>query len=218
MAELTVADNGPGIAEEIRGRIFDPLFTTKAAGEGTGIGLAFCQRAVSAHSGTITAEAAAIGARLVVRLPLSRASRNEEGEAVPTAHSAIQGRILVVDDEPEVAQFIREVLVKDGFAVDSAASAEEALSLARSHSYMIVLSDLNMPGMAGRGLYDVISREMPNLAMRVAFVTGDTMSVQARAFLDSAGRPYLEKPVAPAELRELVNSMISARSRQAAGA
>ena len=69
-----------------------------------------------------------------------------------------------------------------------------------------------MPGMGGRGFYEIIARELPELARRIGFVTGDTMSPSARGFLDSANRPFLEKPIAPTEVRLLVRQMLDAVS------
>lgn len=208
MLELRVADNGPGIPKEIRSRIFDPLFTTKEAGKGTGIGLAFCHRVVTAHSGEIRLVSSEGGATFAVRLPVARrlvaTADEEQGDSV----RELCGRVLVVDDEEDVAEMVREMLVKEGFAVDRTDSGEAALSLIRGYGYTLILTDLNMPGMGGRGFYDAVLRELPALAPRIGFITGDTMSAQVRGFLESSGRPYLEKPISPTELRDLARRML----------
>jgi len=210
--EITVADNGPGINEKIQTRIFDPLFTTKPVGTGTGIGLALCHRIVTAHAGSIRVKSDIQGgAVFVITLPVT-SSEGAGDEAVP--HQAVarsKGRILVVDDEDDVAELIREILVRDGFDVEQAHSAESALTRLETRDYALILTDLNMPGMGGRGLYERLSRDHPKLARRIGFVTGDTMSPQARGFLDGAGRPFLEKPISPAELRKLARSMLENR-------
>ncbi|WP_343079969.1 hybrid sensor histidine kinase/response regulator [Ostreiculturibacter nitratireducens] len=206
--DIRVADNGPGIPEKIRSRIFDPLFTTKEVGQGTGIGLAFCHRVVTAHSGLIRVEPpTAEGATIFIRLPIAATGTAPQSEAGTTEEGEARGSILVVDDEPDVADLIREILTKDGYEVDSAASAREAIGLLRERTYSLVLSDLNMPGMNGREFYETIQRDFPGLARRVGFVTGDTMSPQVRGFLESAGCPFLEKPIAPGELRKLAHKM-----------
>ncbi|MCB1385843.1 MAG: response regulator [Nitratireductor sp.] len=213
MIEMRVSDNGPGIAPEIRSRIFDPLFTTKDVGQGTGIGLAFCHRVITSHNGQIRVEpASGHGAIFVVRLPIATDAPGAEPDTETENRKQAPARILVVDDEPDVADLIREILQRDGFNVDHAGSAEEALALAREYAYALVLSDLNMPGMGGRGFYEIIARELPELARRIGFVTGDTMSPSARGFLDSANRPFLEKPIAPTEVRLLVRQMLDAVS------
>ncbi|MGC9369665.1 MAG: ATP-binding protein [Paracoccaceae bacterium] len=207
MIEIAVADNGPGIPREIRSRIFDPLFTTKPVGAGTGIGLALCQRVVTAHSGQIGLQpASGQGATIVVRLPVTNAERSSGvPEAEPRATN--KGRVLVADDEADVCELLRELLVKDGFEVETADTAEKALSLIETGDFAFILSDLKMPGMGGRGLYERLLRDRPALARRLGFVTGDTMSAQARGFLDGSGRPFLEKPIAPSELRALVQTI-----------
>lgn len=217
VVELRVADNGPGIPEEIRGRIFDPLFTTKEAGKGTGIGLAFCHRVVTAHSGDIRLVAGAGGATFLVRLPIARPDATETDPDAGGGTRVLRGRVLVIDDEEDVADMIREMLARDGFVVDRTGSAEAALSLVRGHSYTLVLTDLNMPGMGGRGFYDTVLRDLPALAPRIGFITGDTMSSQVRDFLESSGRPYLEKPVSPSELRQLARRMLEAPGAEAGG-
>ena len=208
MVEMCVTDNGPGIPKEIRNRIFDPLFTTKEVGKGTGIGLAFCHRVVTAHAGQIWLVSGEGGASFAIRLPVARSPVPATESATDQDVSIVKGRVLVVDDESEVVDLIQEILAREGFVVDSADSGEAALSLMRGYGYTLILSDLNMPGMGGRGFYDAVVREMPAFAERIGFVTGDTMSAQVRAFLDSSRRHYLEKPIAPHELRDLVRTML----------
>lgn len=211
MIEMRVADNGPGVPKSIRSRIFDPLFTTKEVGKGTGIGLSFCHRVITSHNGQIRLDPdIRDGATFVVRLPVSMRTPSEPDKGRTEPNAAPAARILVVDDEQDVAELIEEVLRRDGFEVDHAGSAEEALTLARNHAYALVLTDLNMPGVGGRGLYEAIVYELPALADRVGFITGDTMSPSARGFLDGTDRPFLEKPIAPAELRALARRMLEA--------
>lgn len=209
--ELRIADNGPGVPRDIRTRIFDPLFTTKDIGRGTGIGLAFCHRVLTGHSGTIRLlDDDEAGAVFVVRLPVANARALSDQTGTRDTHAALPGPVLLVDDETDVTDLVREVLRKEGFAVDTTTSAEMALSLLQERSYALILSDLNMPGIGGRGLYEAILRTRPELARRVGFITGDTMSPQVGSFLETAARPFLEKPVSPNELRKLVHDMLAA--------
>ncbi|MEL6235148.1 MAG: PAS-domain containing protein [Pseudomonadota bacterium] len=199
--EITFDDNGPGIPAKIRKRIFEPFFTTKEVGEGTGIGLAFCHRIIGAHGGEITAEQApGGGARFRIRLNSATSAAQDPRPDDPAA--APRHKVLVIDDEPGVAELIGGILSADGYRVDTALSGEAALDLLPG-AYDLVLSDLNMPGMGGRALYAKIKERWPDLAYRLGFITGDTMSPDAEAFLAQAGRPTLEKPVAPSELRRL---------------
>jgi CheY-like chemotaxis protein len=116
---------------------------------------------------------------------------------------------LVVDDEADVGEFVAEVLLKEGFHVDLAQSGKYALECLQQDRYDAVLSDLNMPDVDGRGLYDVLSRDYTDLAKKTAFITGDTMGASSQKLLQESQRPYLEKPVSPDELRKLVYGLLS---------
>jgi signal transduction histidine kinase len=207
---LTVADNGPGIPETLHTRIFEPFFTTKDVGQGTGLGLALCHRIVTSHSGTIAADShAGGGARFTVTLPAAAVAE----PAIPAAangKACAAGRILLVEDEADVAELMTDILRRAGFEPVHALSAEAALDRLKTADFAVILSDLAMPGLGGRGLYTVLADKRPDLLTRLAFVTGDTMGPSARAFLDATARPRLEKPIAPGELRALVRRLLEA--------
>ena len=206
---VKIADTGPGIPDEIVSRVFEPFFTTKDVGAGTGIGLSFCHRIVASHNGQIRVESGTgKGTAFFVSLPVSSRTSAEpapdEAEAeLPGGHS-----ILVVDDEAEVGELIAEVLTRDGYKVVLARSGVEALQQLARASFSLVLSDLKMPDMDGRRLFDRVTDKFPQMADRLAFITGDTMSPGARSFLDGSGRPFLEKPIKPEELRKLVGTIL----------
>jgi len=107
---LEIADTGPGIPPEVQRRLFEPFVTTKPAGKGTGLGLALCRGIVEGHGGSIRAESrTGQGAIFVVELPVQAPPEEERQSAGPEAEPAIKGRrILVVDDEPEVAGTLAE--------------------------------------------------------------------------------------------------------------
>lgn len=210
---ISVRDNGPGIPRQIRNRIFEPLFTTKGVGEGTGIGLAFCHRVVTAYAGTIRLEADGPGACFIITLPAAGTVEPPAGQEEAGGVIRRAARVLVVDDEPEVAELVSEILRREGFEIDAAHSAEAALALIETRQHALILTDLNMPGIGGRGFYEMVAARRPALARRIGFVTGDTMSPPVRAFLESSGQPYLEKPISPAELRGLARRMLEAAER-----
>lgn len=213
--EIVVKDNGPGVPDKIKGRVFEPFFTTKEVGDGTGIGLAFCHRIIHSHGGQIWLDQDyATGCRFVIALPLATAAVGEDEEEDIPSRTARARRVLVVDDEPDVAELVAEILKKEGFAVDLAASGADALKRLEGHSYDVVLSDLNMPGVDGRGLYEGMKNVCPDLAGRIAFITGDTMGAASQKLLKETKRPHLEKPVSPAELRELVYGLLNGEERE----
>lgn len=208
--EILVTDNGPGIPPNIMARIFEPFFTTKDVGDGTGIGLAFCHRIIHSHGGRIWVDTEFTGgSRFGISLPIASSGASDDVDVDELTRSRDNVRVLVVDDEREVAELITEILKKEGFAVDMAHSGIEAVEMLRGNRYDLLLSDLNMPELDGRGLFKVISDEFPDLADRTAFITGDTMGFASQSLLQESKRPYLEKPVSPSELRELVYRLLS---------
>ena len=209
--EFVVEDNGPGIPAAIQGRIFEPFFTTKDLGEGTGIGLALSHRIVLSHHGGIRLDASHRGGtRFVISLPVAALEAAAAEDAAPEAAASSAARVLIVDDETDVAELNGEVLSRGGYQVDVASSVTEAIRLLRRAEYDLVLSDLNMPEHDGRTLFEAIGREFPHLTERTGFVTGDTMGRTSQIFLSEAGRPYLEKPVAPRELLAFAGSILEA--------
>ncbi len=207
---LRFSDNGPGIPDEIRSRVFDPFFTTKDVGSGTGIGLSVSYGIIESHGGTIELESRkGCGASFVVELPRARpeysvASQQDSGQA-----AAEKARILIVDDEPEIAQTLREILVADGHDIAIAGSGAAALDLLDRGEFDVILCDLRMPDVDGRGLHAALRRRQPGLVDRMAFVTGDTFGNRAAEFLAETGLPCLEKPFMPDEVRRVVNSIMA---------
>ncbi|MGF1447011.1 MAG: ATP-binding protein [Pikeienuella sp.] len=205
-----IRDNGPGIPPEIQARIFEPFFTTKDPGKGTGIGLAFCHRVMERHGGRIAilSEQGA-GACFELRLPEARRTRSDaaSGADERAAGSETGGRVLVIDDEIEVAEVISEMLADLGFAVETCHSGETALERIATGSFDAILSDVKMPGLDGPALLTRLVRERPGAALRLGFVTGDTMGDRAQEFLAGCGRPHLAKPIDPRSLAAFVEAL-----------
>ncbi|MEP0943838.1 MAG: PAS-domain containing protein [Rhizobiaceae bacterium] len=207
--KIVVKDNGPGIDENIRARIFEPFFTTKDVGDGTGIGLAFCHRIIHSHGGKIWLDQEYTnGSKFCITLPIAVSSSHDIDSRLPNRAGDAK-RILVVDDEVDVGEFIVDVLRKEKFEVDYASSGHQAFHLLETKVYDAVLSDLNMPGVDGRILFDRICADFNDLVPRIAFITGDTMGTTSQKLLQSSQRPYLEKPVSPNELRKLVYDLLN---------
>ncbi|MBY8977781.1 PAS-domain containing protein [Rhodobacteraceae bacterium NNCM2] len=206
---VEVEDNGPGIPEAIRARIFEPFFTTKAIGEGTGIGLAFCHRIIDTHDGLISVRnKEGGGARFSIRLKVADQAGLAAGAAPDTpAQHHDNGRALVVDDDEDIAALISQILTADGYLVTVAHSAEAALAQLPG-KFDLILSDLNMPDINGREFLGIIQERWPMLARRVGFITGDTASETIDSFLRATALPYLEKPIAPADLRRMAAEMM----------
>jgi PAS domain S-box-containing protein len=209
--QLEVADNGPGISDDIRSRVFDPFFTTKPVGSGTGIGLAVSRGLVETHGGSLVlAPSEGEGACFVIRLPLACDASQVSGasDAAGVLQRPHTRTALVVDDEPEIGELLGEMLRKLGYRFEAKVSGEAAQAALIQRDYDVVLCDLRLPGLDGPALYDWMAEHRPHLCGCTAFITADTMSAASGRFLARAGRPILEKPFVPAELRKLLAQIL----------
>jgi PAS domain S-box-containing protein len=208
---IDVSDNGPGVPVALRNRIFEPFFTTKPQGSGTGVGLSFSHGIVEAHGGTLAVLETGRGATFRVELPASAPVPVEivvtPAEAVPTIQE-VKRTALVVDDEPDIADTIRELLEREGFAVTVASDGGAALMALDHADFDVVLSDLRMPGVSGPEMYARLKEVRPHLLSRIAFVTGDTLGSAMDEFLRDSGRPVLAKPFTRVGVRCLVAALI----------
>jgi CheY-like chemotaxis protein len=205
---VVVADNGPGVPAELRERIFEPLFTTMASGEGTGMGLPLCRGIVADHGGELRLEEAeGEGCRFVFDLPLAAGSSPPATEGpVPSPGPRA---ILVVDDEADLAALMCDTLELAGHHVEIASNGAAALVRLAERRYDLVLSDIRMPEMDGPGLYRAVQERHPELARRVVFVTGDTLSPETAAFVRGIGAPVVTKPFDLDDLVRTVNRVLA---------
>jgi PAS domain S-box-containing protein len=209
---IEVADNGPGIPAEIAERIFDPFFTTKPQGVGTGIGLSVSRGIIAAHDGEIgVASRPDGGALFTITLPVT--SLAQAPPAAEAAPAPIAGRILVVEDEVEIAQMVAEILKRDRHEVAVATSGRQALEHLAREPADLILSDLRMPDLDGPGLHGALASSSPDLARRMVFVTGDVLTPDTASFLAKTSLPVLEKPLDPYDLRLKVQTFLVALRR-----
>ncbi|MGB6544269.1 MAG: ATP-binding protein [Candidatus Acidiferrales bacterium] len=234
---VEVSDDGPGIPPEAIPRIFDPFFTTKPVGVGTGLGLSIVYGIVREHGGEITVESkrghgATFVVELAVRatpeldlqgvLPGTLSELAEDASATRAPMAVASGgrahnhrsranheRVLVVEDEPTVAQLIADVLTEEGYRVDKLLDSREAIERVRTQSYDLVVCDLKMPHVDGRAFYRALTNAANPLQHRLIFVTGDTLSPHTLEFLESSGLPYLAKPFLVEELTQVVQQAIA---------
>src|SRR6204780_20100 len=210
---LEVSDDGPGIPADVGPRIFDPFFTTKASDVGTGLGLSIVYGIVHQHGGEVTFEnQSGVGARFVVQLPLVAVPAKNHGTNItPGASpkfSVRRGRILVVEDEPTIAQLIVDVLREEGHQVDAVLDSQEGLTRLSRTSYDLVVGDLRMPRLDGPAFYDTLVRSGSLNQKQIIFVTGDTLASRTLEFLETNNLPYLAKPFLVEELKLAVNSKL----------
>jgi len=213
---ITVADNGPGIPVGLRARVFEPYFTTKPVGVGTGVGLAVSLGIVEAHGGTLTVDCPVEGgAEFTITLPVGGADAG--GTAAPTSvmASPSERTILVVDDEADIRETLAEILTDARHRVVTVSSGREALERMAAEHYDVILTDIRMPDLDGRALYQEVERRWPEQAGRVVFVTGDTLTDALREFAAACGRPVIEKPFLPGDVRGVVAAITASPSSQA---
>jgi len=205
MIRITVADNGPGIPPHLRARIFEPYFTTKPTGIGLGVGLAVSLGIVAAHGGTLTVDCPNEGgAVFTITLPVGAVAANVVEDTTDTAVDTDQRRVLIVDDEVDIRETLAEILTAAHHRVDTVGSGRDALARIAARRYDVILTDIRMPDLDGRALYQEIERRWPGHGARVVFVTGDTLTSASRDFVAESGRPVIEKPFLPSEVRRVV--------------
>lgn len=209
---VEVRDNGAGIPKDIQARIFEPFFTTKDVGDGTGVGLAFCHRIIATHGGVLDLKSApGRGTVFFVRLDLLKPDA-EAVDEVPVILNQVKNlRVLVVDDEPDIGELIQDILAEVGYETTQTTSAEDALKRLQSEQFDLIISDFKMPGIDGAGFYGLLMDQMPQLAERVLFITGDSMSSKSTAFFEESNRPFLEKPIVAGELIRKIDELISGK-------
>ena len=203
--ELSVTDNGPGIDQETQKRIFEPFYTTKDVGEGTGFGLAFCHRIVAAHNGLLQVQSSpGSGSRFMVSLPVAPPADAEMAQESSDPSPASM-RILVVDDERDVADLLVEMLQDRGHEARAVYAPVDAVRLAQAEHFDIVISDMKMPGMTGDRMMHMLTETRPELNGRFGFVTGDSLSQHVRNFLEDGAQPFIEKPIVGDDLDALLD-------------
>ncbi|MCX7789704.1 MAG: response regulator [Chloroflexaceae bacterium] len=213
---VEVIDTGVGIPERDLQKIFNPFFTTKPVGQGTGLGLSICFGIVKEHEGQIWAESQiGVGTRVVVTLPVRAAPAERPPAALPAseAEEPVSGlRVLVVDDEEPVGELLERILVSLGHRPTVVSSGEAALEIVEREVFDVVLCDVKMPGLNGFDLLGAIRAQNPDLAERLIFVSGDTLSASTRSALEQSGNLFLAKPFSLEQVREILTILLKRRS------
>ena len=212
-AFIEISDNGGGVAPAIREKIFEPFYTTKAAGHGTGLGLSICRQIVWEHGGDIVLESAQ-GRGSVFRVELPAAAEKDlallEEVPEPAPYPAVPGRrILVADDEKDIADLIARLLRADGDDVSVAYDGAEALAFLEANAYDLVVSDMAMEHAQGPDLRARLARQGRSSSTRMLFVTGDMLNAKVLDFFDTTRSEYLVKPFDIDDLRQTCRRLLS---------
>ncbi len=123
--------------------------------------------------------------------------------------SKSKARMLVVDDEPIVQQYLSETLTEKGYEVECVDSAGDALEKIKTNRYSLIMLDIKMPGMSGIQLYEHLQKTAQSLAKKVVFITGDVMGEDTWRFFRKTKAPYLMKPFSEEQLLEGINHILT---------
>jgi CheY-like chemotaxis protein len=210
-----VEDSGAGIKPENLARIFEPFFSTKRSGAGSGLGLSICRNIINEFGGEIQVETeVGKGTRFVVRLPIWTEAAGLRSATPPqdsetTVQAGLHGRILIVDDEAPLRLVMMRLLV--GHDVVSVATGREALViLEQDRAFDLILCDLMMPGVTGMDVHQWLVEYDPMLAARLVFITGGAFGPVALEYLNACSNCKLEKPFTKDEFQGVVTDRIRA--------
>jgi len=209
-------DDGPGIAPEVLLHIFDPFFTTRT--EGTGLGLSICHGIINEHGGNIWAESGAEqGTIFSVELPVitsTIASRAKPGREPGYTPVEITGRILIIDDEPNILEVMSRALRRRGYAMDAAGSGVLGLDLLGENEYDLIVCDLCMPGMNGQEFYQQVKALNADLARHMIFTSGDLISPQSQRFIKENELAFIPKPFNLNDLIDLIQTTLVLQAKR----
>ena len=216
---IEIIDSGPGIPEKHRMRIFDPFFTTKDVGSGTGLGLSLSYGIIKEHGGDISVKnLPGKGAHFFIEIPIIR----DTGDKTAELHEPISDeqqfentgrvrKILAVDDEKYIVDFLAEVFHALPFTVDTATDSRAALDKIRSCEYDLIITDYKMPHMSGGDLYKWVKENRPSMVTKIVFMTGDTVSHETNSFFENNQIRYLTKPFKIEEIKDMVAQALGNR-------
>jgi CheY-like chemotaxis protein len=202
---LSVKDTGCGIRPEIIGKIFDPYFTTKEVGKGSGLGLAVVQGIVNSHNGLITAESEQFkGSTFHVYFPFSEGKI--QGKKLDKVFDIPLGteKILFVDDEDMIVNFSQKILGHLGYKAESKTNPLEALNLFKSAPgyFDLVVTDMSMPEITGDNLAKEILKIRPDIP--VILCTGYNEKIDEEKAKKIGIRGYIMKPIEVIDLARVI--------------
>ncbi len=213
--ELAVSDDGPGIAPALAERIFEPFFSTKEVGKGSGMGLAMVHGIVHDHGGHLVLDTRpGAGATFRVLLPVLHADGADAehetltGFAPPARQRGLRGRVLLVDDEEMVRGFMRELLEGWGLQVEVARDGAEARALFERapERYDVVITDQTMPRQTGVELARGLLARRAGLP--IVLYSGYADALTESQVQDAGIRALVRKPIEPAALRTLLETLL----------
>jgi two-component system cell cycle sensor histidine kinase/response regulator CckA len=208
---LRVSDTGSGMTREIQDRVFEPFYSTKPRGQGTGLGLATVYGIVTQARGHIHVYSEpGLGSSFSVLLPVTeRAAAAVETAPGPRAASGSE-TILVVEDEAAMLEVTSRILQRDGYRVIAAASGQEAIAIVErgDHGIRLMITDVVMPQMQGREVAERVAALRPDI--RILYMSGYAQPLLASRGTLDAGIELIEKPFSADVLLTRVRGVLDA--------
>jgi PAS domain S-box-containing protein len=218
--KLSVRDTGQGIDPAIIHRIFDPYFTTKETGKGTGLGLAVVHGIVKSHGGAIQVSSRlGEGTRFDIYFPMIEAAKGVSGTEKEEETARGREKILFVDDEPAIEELGRRLIGSLGYTVSTCADAAEALEIFQNSSqdFDLVITDMTMPHMTGDRLAAELMRIRPGIPVIVCTGFSEQINkekAQAQGIKAFIMKPFLKREIATA-IRDVLDHYAGSHSRPA---
>lgn len=207
--EITIEDDGPGIPPQLMDRIFDPYFTTKAVGKGSGMGLAVVHGIVQSHDGSISVQSdMGRGTRFQLLFPIAEAQlpsfREDNLSQIPTGHE----RILFVDDEASIVRMAEQMLKRLGYQVVSCIHPDDALARfsADPAGFDLLITDMSMPSMSGDQLAEAVHSIRPSLPIILS--TGYSSKLNADSSDQIRATAFLQKPFVLEKLARVIREAL----------
>jgi CheY-like chemotaxis protein len=206
---VTIEDTGVGMHKDIQNKIFDPFFTTKGV-QAKGLGMSVSHGIIRRHRGTIAVESVENqGTTCCLKFPASAGTVKEDQKEVSLSQQTRKARILVVEDEDEVRELLKDILIDGGHEVEFTANGQKALEFFQEKTFDMVFTDLGMPGMSGWQVAEQIkqlSGETP-----VALITGWDVKQKKQELKNKGVDVVLKKPFRVDEILGLVQELMEAR-------
>ena len=210
---LQVADTGTGIPDDVVDKVFEPFFSTKPEGEGTGLGLSTAYSIIKSHDGFIDVESSDAGTTFDVYIPIAETDAERPAAAeTPTQQTGDGERVLVVDDEAFILETAAETLESAGYRPTTANGGEEALQIAATEPVDVVVTDLRMPNMDGFTLIRQLRDRFPTLPIIAASGMADGRTDKA---VEAGAQAFLAKPFTAEKLHATLQDVLHPESVQA---
>jgi signal transduction histidine kinase/ActR/RegA family two-component response regulator len=216
-AAIEIKDTGKGIEHRHLERIYDPFFTTKPVGSGTGLGLTICKGIIEKLGGSIEVESrAGVGTTFTVRLPPSTPAVAAPARlSAAPVRSPLRRTILIIDDDAQIRRSLQRVLSQhDVTAVSSVTAAEEMIKTA---TFDVILCDVMMPDRTGLDMHALLTSRRPDLLPRVIFMSGGAFTPALSTFLATVENLCLTKPFGREELERAITKVVRATAGSSSG-